>query len=395
MSRPFASCLFALAGVLVFSSTTHALVFDVTSTDDNPDLVIDGTCADAEGACTLRAAVQEANANVDPTPDEINVPAGKYVLKETGPDEDAAATGDLDLADTVVITGAGAELTVIQGKKDRVFEVLPGGTAVITDLTVTKGSIGTTKRVKAGEIFNGGGISNEGMLTLERVIVAKNKSADDGGGVSTEFGTLVMTDVLLTGNKAKDDAGGLEQDGGDSTLTRVTFVKNKAKDEAGGIEVEDATLTATNVTFSLNKARTGGGINAEQSGVVLLTNATFFKNKAKEASGAVANEDNGATVQLTNVILDSHKKGACEGNITSNGGNLETGSSCSFGAGDQSDVDKAGLEKLADNGGETPTHALAPDSPAVDMGTQTGCPTDDQRGTARDDGACDVGAFEL
>ncbi|MGI9538559.1 MAG: choice-of-anchor Q domain-containing protein, partial [Miltoncostaeaceae bacterium] len=178
-------------------------------------------------------------------------------------------------------------------------------------------------------------------------------------------------------------------------LNRVTFVKNKAKDEAGGIELEDSTLDGTNVTFSQNKARTGGGVNAEQGGVLTLTNATFFKNKAKEASGAVANEDNGATVELTNVILDSHKKGACEGIITSNGGNLETGSTCGFGAGDQSDVDKAGLGKLGDNGGATPTHALAPDSPAVDMGTQTGCPAEDQRGTARDDGACDVGAFEL
>jgi len=395
MYRSLASSLAISVVLLMLSSPSQALVFDVTSTDDNPDAAIDGTCADAEGACTLRAAVQEANANVDPTPDEINVPAGKYVLKEVGPDEDAAATGDLDLIDPVNITGAAAGLTIVQGKKDRVFEVPIGGAAVITDLTVTKGSIGTRKRVKGGEAFNGGGISNEGTLTLERVIVAKNKSADDGGGVSNEFGTLVMTDVHLTGNKAKDDAGGLEQDGGDVTLTRVTLSKNKAKDEAGGIEVEDGTLTGTNVTISQNKARTGGGINAEQSGVVVLTNATFYKNKAKALSGAIQNEENGATVSLTNVILDSDKKGACEGLIGSGGGNLETGSTCQFGAGDQSGVDKAGLEKLADNGGVTPTHALAPGSPAVDMGTQTGCPADDQRGMARDDGACDVGAFEL
>ena len=394
MSRPIAPCLVALVGMLALSVSSQALVFEVTSTDDNPDAVIDGTCADAEGACTLRAAVQEANANV-PTPDEINVPAGKYVLKETGPDENGAATGDLDLTDTVIITGAGAELTIVQGKKDRVFEVLPGGTAVITDLTVTKGSIGTKKRVKAGEIFNGGGITNSGTLTLERVIVAKNKSADDGGGVANVFGTLVMTDVLLIGNKAKDDAGGLEQDQGDITLDRVAFVKNKAKDEAGGIEVEDSTFAGTNVTFSQNKARTGGGINAEQGGVVTLTNATFYKNKAKEPSGAIQNEDNGASVMLTNTVLDLHKKGACEGLIVSGGGNLETGSTCGFGAGDQSDVDKAGLGKLAENGGETPTHALEPGSPAIGAGVQKECPAVDQRGSARDDGACDVGAFEL
>jgi len=144
-----------------------------------------------------------------------------------------------------------------------------------------------------------------------------------------------------------------------------------------------------------DRAGTAGGVNAEQSGVVILTNGTFYKNKAKELSGGVQNEENGATVQLTNVILDSNKKGGCEGLITSNGGNLETGVTCGFGAGDQSDVDKAGLEKLADNGDATPIHALALGSPAIDMGVQKECPAEDQRATARDDGACDVGAFEL
>ena len=384
-----------LLGAFLLPSLGSAVEFDVTTEADAPDAVIDGVCADAEGACTLRAAVQEANASTDPAGDLIRVPAGKYVLKEKGPDEDAAATGDLDLTRDVTIVGAGMAATIVQGKKDRVFEIPSGATAVITDLTITKGSIGTKKRVKNGEIFNGGGLSNEGTVTLERVAIVRNKSADDGGGLSNTFGTMTLTDVRIESNKSKDDAGGLEHDGGTVTIERAAFVKNKAKDEAGGTEVEEGTLTATNVTFSQNKARTGGAINAEQSGVVDLTNATFVKNKAKDPSGAIQNEDNGATVELTNVLFDAHKKGACTGAIVSNGGNLETGTTCSLGAGDLPAAEKAGVEKLAENGGATPTHALAPDSPAVDTGSQADCPADDQRGLARDDGACDVGAYEL
>ena len=376
-------------------SSAVAIEFDVTTTDDAPDAVIDGVCADATGACTLRAAVQEANASTDPAGDVIRVPAGKYVLTEQGPDEDEAETGDLDLTRDVTIVGAGMAATIVQGKKDRVFEVPFAATAVITDLAITKGSIGTKKRVKADESFNGGGLASEGTVTLERVIVSRNKSADDGGGLSNVFGTMVLRDVLVEANKAKDDAGGLEHDGGTVMLERVTFVKNKAKDEAGAMEVEQGTLSATNATFSQNKARFGGAINAEQDGVVELSSATFFKNKAKEPSGAIQNEDDGATVELTNVLFDGHKKGACTGTIVSNGGNLETGATCQLGAGDLSDVGNGGLEKLDENGGATPTHALAPDSPALDAGTQDGCPAEDQRGEGRDDGACDVGAFEL
>ncbi|HET6446032.1 MAG TPA: DUF11 domain-containing protein, partial [candidate division Zixibacteria bacterium] len=58
------------------------------------------------------------------------------------------------------------------------------------------------------------------------------------------------------------------------------------------------------------------------------------------------------------------------------------------------------LGPLQDNGGETETHALLDDSPAIDAGSDATCaapPVDgeDQRGVARPIGPhCDIGAFE-
>ena len=53
------------------------------------------------------------------------------------------------------------------------------------------------------------------------------------------------------------------------------------------------------------------------------------------------------------------------------------------------------LGTLQDNGGPTDTLALQTGSPAIDAGTDTGCPAADQRGTARPQAAaCDIGAFE-
>jgi len=69
----------------------------------------------------------------------------------------------------------------------------------------------------------------------------------------------------------------------------------------------------------------------------------------------------------------------------------------------------AELDVLADNGGATQTHALKPNSPAIDHGNAGGCVdeqnvvlTTDQRGQPRPvdgDGSggkrCDPGAYEL
>src|SRR5207247_10185816 len=54
------------------------------------------------------------------------------------------------------------------------------------------------------------------------------------------------------------------------------------------------------------------------------------------------------------------------------------------------------LGSLADNGGSTKTAALLPGSPAIDAITDSICPTMDQRGVQRPQGArCDIGAYEF
>src|SRR5512135_1681444 len=83
-----------VAAVLVLPTVaTPSMTFTVNSAldlvDSNPG---NGVCQAANGACTLRAAIQEANATA--SGDTINLPAGTYVLTITGQSEDAAAQGD-------------------------------------------------------------------------------------------------------------------------------------------------------------------------------------------------------------------------------------------------------------------------------------------------------------
>ena len=122
--RTCAVVTMGVLGLLVASATAHALVFEVLTTVDKIDATTDGVCADIDGKCTLRAAIQEANAHLGE--DIINIIGAKnqkFPLKLVGANEDAAATGDLDITDDVIIHGN--QHAIIVGKKDRVLEIFP------------------------------------------------------------------------------------------------------------------------------------------------------------------------------------------------------------------------------------------------------------------------------
>ncbi|NIO68304.1 MAG: hypothetical protein GTN71_04430, partial [Anaerolineae bacterium] len=100
-------------------------------------------------------------------------------------------------------------------------------------------------------------------------------------------------------------------------------------------------------------------------------------------------------VLLQNTIVAYNGTANCSGGLTSNGYNLDSGNTCGFSAtGDQQNTDPL-LGPLADNGGDTLTHALLGGSPAIDKGTCVAGITTDQRGVTRPQGDdCDMGAYE-
>src|SRR4051794_17423908 len=92
----------ALLIVLAFSASAHAATFTPTTGADGAEMDLsDSVCAaDLNGdnvsdGCTLRAAIQQAN--IDPGPDTIVLPARTYKLEISGND-DNAKLGDLDIA---------------------------------------------------------------------------------------------------------------------------------------------------------------------------------------------------------------------------------------------------------------------------------------------------------
>lgn len=394
----------ALVTMIVLSAgrARGAAVFHVDSTADKPDAVINGTCATVDGVCTLRAAVQEANAQ--PGADTVELAPGKYALKLVGALEDAAVTGDLDLTENVTIRGDGPKTVTISGKKDRVFHVLAGADVTIQGLTIKGGSTLTKDPFVNPDLTEGGGILNAGTLTLTNVVVSGNKAQDDGGGISNR-GTLVMADVFITKNKALDDAGGLynpRTTAGVVSASRVTLAKNVAGGQGGGVE-NQSTMTLTNTTVSGNRsASAGGGIHNATDGEIALQNVTVKDNrtKGKTAAGGISNDE---VAMLTNTILDKNKPFNCGGAaLSTGGGNVENALSCGLAAGDLPNVGKLQLAslKLA-AGAVAPTHALKATSPAIDVGNDSGCPQADQNAQSRIDipgvgtALCDSGATEF
>src|SRR5207237_5592436 len=82
----------ASLAIALLATGVGAATFDVDNTADAVDAAPgDGHCATAATGCTLRAAIQEANAFAGS--DVINLPAGVYLLTIAGAAEDLAATG--------------------------------------------------------------------------------------------------------------------------------------------------------------------------------------------------------------------------------------------------------------------------------------------------------------
>ena len=96
-------------------AVASAATFTVSSTSDRVDTVPgNGTCRTSAGTCTLRAAVQEANALAGA--DTIVLRSATYPLTLAPGLVDGAQHGDLDVTGPLTLAGAGATATIVSGR---------------------------------------------------------------------------------------------------------------------------------------------------------------------------------------------------------------------------------------------------------------------------------------
>jgi CSLREA domain-containing protein len=410
-------------------------VFIVTSSDDAVDAIPgDGICetASQNGICTLRAAIQEANAV--PGANSVVLASGTYTQTIHWDYNDSSAVGDLDITDDLTLTGAGADTTIIAARTlERVFEIGASATVSIVGVTIRDGYMEISgdgggilnsghltldrSTITNSRAYSGGGIYNYGTLTVTRSSITGNVAGGQyvGGGGITNHGTLTISDSTLSGNSAELLGGALYNwDHSSATISGSTLSANRANWSGGGLS-NDGAMTIANSTVSGNNAATsGGGILNE--GSMQLENVTITGNRA---TGNAYYGDGGGihadtpVIARNTLIADNYAPGGwdCAGELQSAGYNfIQYTSGCTITGdttGNQSGM-FAKLDTLRDNGGPTWTQALQRGSPAIDAGDPAGCrdmtgsilPYDQRGGSRAVDGngdgnaRCDIGAFE-
>ena len=150
----------------------------------------------------------------------------------------------------------------------------------------------------------GDGIYNESALTVVNCTFTSN-SAFQGGGIAN-FGTVTVSGSTFTDNSAVGGVGGGIVSGIYTTVTvsNSIFTGNSAASGSGGGIYSDYILTVTGSTFSGNSAKNGGGI--ENNGTVTAVNSTFTDNSATADGGGINNtglEVSNGTLTLTNCTV--------------------------------------------------------------------------------------------
>ena len=235
----------------------------------------------------------------------------------------------------------------------------------------------------------GGGIYNQGELTIIAAVISENQAHDGGGIYNT--GTLAVRQSDVQQNVADGTAGrgGGLFNSGQATYTTSSLVNNSAADGGGFYSSGD--LTVRNATVSDNSAVTGGTLVS--GGNATIQYSTFFANSPE----GLAVSDGSVTV-LGSIVAGCAISGG--GAIASQGYNLDTGATCAFAqTGDLSGTDPL-LGSLEQTGPDRFTwhHFPQAGSPAIDAGQDTCADAvdEDQQNHSRPGGAaCDMGAIEV
>ncbi len=374
--RTFLSLLLCLISIFAISvdmaqGQSGGRVITVNDIGDSIDAAAgDGVCADAAGKCTLRAAIEEANAS--PATDAIvfDVPVPAVITLDLG---------ELKVTSPLGIFGRGARRLTIQRNP--------------------------TPNFSAFRVFN------LSAYTLMRgVTISNGLSYTTGGGILVQTNANFF-DVGITGNTARA-GGGIAIQGSMEVyaiLERCLINDNVAYEQGGGMYVAPGSYPRVrSVTLTNNSAMTGGAIVNYSS--MFMISSTLARNTASGAGPSSILNGPGGLVSIINTVIGPDTgDSSVSGYFFSDGSNLVTNTTGSTGwigsdiTSTNNGIDPL-LSDLADNGGQTDTLALMSGSPAIDSGDPcviSGCPhldyefaALDQRKYPRHGQRPDIGAYE-
>ena len=303
---------------------------------------------------------------------------------------------------TIDASALAGGLTLNGNGASRVFEVGGGNTVTINSLTITNGydTNGT-----------GGGILNNGSLTLNQCVVAGNTATNatgvdglGGGGIYNQSGsTLALVECTVSNNSAigSPSRGGGVFNLGTLSVVQSTISANYADFSGGGIfNNSGVTALVLESTVVGNNTQYGGGID-NFAGPLVVVQSTVVGNAGALGGGGIFNFVSPAAITVVNSIVASNSQGGDIDNANTVelvGANIIQSEYGGIFSGPNPINANPLLAPLGNYGGPTQTMPPQPGSPAIDAGSDAAASgiTSDQRGLPRIIGpSVDIGGAEF
>ena len=242
-----------------------------------------------EGLTPTKPKRNIINAINDANPgDSIRVGAGTY-------------PENLVINKNLTLIGEDPSNTIIDGRQITSCIYITGATVTITGFTIKNGNatddyygyIGggiknegmlTLKNsiITDNNAFIGGGIYNEGIMNISNVTIKNNIAKDFGGGITNDLGTMLIEDSTITNNSVMIYQGGGIDNCGTMIIRRVNVTNNTCKKFGGGITIRDL-LTIEDSMIANNTAEEAGGIG--NGGSLYVYGSIITNNKANRGGG--------------------------------------------------------------------------------------------------------------
>ncbi|HEV3144093.1 MAG TPA: choice-of-anchor Q domain-containing protein, partial [Gemmataceae bacterium] len=364
------------------------------------------------GTGTLRQAIIDANAlsgaqtivTANGVFGIINLASSLPTLKAnitiTAPRGGLIISGGLRIQDFVVGAGAFCTFNKLQIWNGDVSVIGKNGGGIDNEGTLTLNDC----EFLQNKALKGGAIFNNGSLTVSNSKIEVNTATFAGGGIySTSLGTLTIGGhTTLMGNEAASPlfvgiGGGIFTQS-ETSIDSSDLNQNEAGSAGAGFYAFDANIQITNtVIWGSKYAAAGGAIFLTGGSTLRLSNSTIDENQATEGAGIYVG--NGSSLNAINDTISSNGIGIgrtgggvlvdgtsgaefantiiaynqasdgpdVSGNVQSWFCNLVTDPTGSVGF-DDGDIlfQDPDLGELQDNGGNTLTRMPQPASPAID-----------------------------
>jgi Domain of unknown function (DUF4347) len=320
------------------------------------------------GAGSLRQAILDANGAAG---------ADTIVFGGTMADQTAdtinLTSSQLTITDEVAILGTSANLLTVSGNNARrVFQINPGITATIADMTIASGradagagvlnnggsaglirvnfnnNVANSGNQLGGAVLNaggmlvnggafnsntansGGGIYNLGGLEVRNTNFNFNRGNSSGGGIFNAGGASLLSDNnFFSRNTAGGSGGGIHNSGGGTATILTNVIADGSAGTIGGGITNFGTMTIDNTLIRGNRVTSGGGAGAGvfngANATVEILNTSILGNASTGVGGGIFNNSGGTILVRANSLISSNR--ASDGGGILNNGTARIGGS--------------------------------------------------------------------